>query len=111
MVDDRGKLVGRLTVDTVMDLARDEADLRALKRAGLTRDEDLFAGPWDSARNRWPWLAVNLVTAFAASRVIGRFEGAISGLSALATLMPIVASIGGNTGNQTMAIVIRSSVC
>ena len=106
VMDDRGKLVGRLTVDTVMDLARDEADLRALKRAGLTRDEDLFAGPWDSARNRWPWLAVNLVTAFAASRVIGRFEGAISGLSALATLMPIVASIGGNTGNQTMAIMI-----
>jgi len=85
VVDDRGKLVGRLTVDTVMDLARDEADLRALKRAGLTRDEDLFAGPWDSARNRWPWLAVNLVTAFVASRVIGRFEGVISGLSALAT--------------------------
>jgi magnesium transporter len=108
VVDDRGKLVGRLTVDTVMDLARDEADLRALKRAGLTRDEDLFAGPWDSARNRWPWLAVNLVTAFAASRVIGRFEGAIAGLSALATLMPIVASIGGNTGNQTMAIMIRA---
>jgi magnesium transporter len=108
VVDDRGKLVGRLTVDTVMDLARDEADLRALKRAGLTRDEDLFAGPLDSARNRWPWLAVNLVTAFAASRVIGRFEGAITGLSALATLMPIVASIGGNTGNQTMAIMIRA---
>ena len=58
VMDDRGKLVGRLTVDTVMDLARDEADLRALKRAGLTRDEDLFAAPWDSARNRWPWLAV-----------------------------------------------------
>lgn len=108
VVDDRGKLVGRLTVDTVMDLARDAADLRALKRAGLTRDEDLFAGPWDSARNRWPWLAINLITAFAASRVIGRFEGTISGLSALATLMPIVASIGGNTGNQTMAIMIRA---
>lgn len=108
VVDDRGKLVGRLTVDTVMDLARAEADLRALKRAGLTRDEDLFAGPWDSARNRWPWLAINLVTAFAASRVIGRFEGVITSLSALATLMPIVASIGGNTGNQTMAIMIRA---
>jgi magnesium transporter len=108
VVDDRGKLVGRLTVDTAMDLAREEADLRALKRAGLTRDEDLFAGPWDSARNRWPWLAINLVTAFVASRVIGRFEGAISGLTALAALMPIVASIGGNTGNQTMAIMIRA---
>jgi magnesium transporter len=108
VVDDRGKLVGRLTVDRVMDLARHEAELRALMRAGLTRDEDLFARPWDSARNRWPWLAINLVTAFAASRVIGRFEAAITGLSALATLMPIVASIGGNTGNQTMAIMIRA---
>jgi magnesium transporter len=108
VVDDRGKLVGRLTVDTVMDLVRDEADLRALKRAGLTRDEDIFAAPWDSALNRWPWLAINLVTAFIASRVIGQFEGAIRGLSALAALMPIVASIGGNTGNQTMAIMIRA---
>jgi magnesium transporter len=64
--------------------------------------------PWDSARNRWPWLAVNLVTAFVASRVIGQFEGEIQQLSALAALMPIVASVGGNTGNQTMALVIRA---
>jgi magnesium transporter len=108
VVDDRGKLVGRLTVDSVMDVVRADAEWRALKQAGLTRDEDLFAHPWDSARNRWPWLAINLVTAFVASRVIGRFEGTITSLSALATLMPIVASIGGNTGNQTMAIVIRA---
>jgi magnesium transporter len=108
VVDDRGKLIGRLTVDAVMDFVRAEAELRALKQAGLTGDEDLFARPWDSARNRWPWLAINLVTAFVASRVIGRFEGTITSLSALATLMPIVASIGGNTGNQTMAIMIRA---
>jgi magnesium transporter len=108
VVDDRGKLVGRLTVDSVMDFVRADAEWRALKQAGLSRDEDLFARPWDSARNRWPWLAINLVTAFIASRVIGRFEGTITSLSALATLMPIVASIGGNTGNQTMAIVIRA---
>jgi magnesium transporter len=108
VVDDRGKLVGRITVDSVMDVVRADAEWRALKQAGLSRDEDLFARPWDSARNRWPWLAINLVTAFVASRVIGRFEGTISSLSALATLMPIVASIGGNTGNQTMAIVIRA---
>ena len=74
----------------------------------MSRDEDIFAGPLDSARNRWPWLAINLVTAFVASRVIGQFESTITSLSALATLMPIVASIGGNTGNQTMAIVIRA---
>jgi magnesium transporter len=91
-----------------MDLLRDESSLRALQRAGLSRDEDLFAAPWTSARNRWPWLAINLVTAFIASRVIGQFEGAIEELAALAALMPIVASIGGNTGNQTMALVIRA---
>jgi magnesium transporter len=107
VIDERGKLVGRLTVDAVMDFVRDESNLNALKRAGLSGDEDLFAGPWQSARNRWPWLAVNLVTAFVASRVIGQFEGEIQSLASLAALMPIVASIGGNTGNQTMALVIR----
>jgi len=108
VVDDRGKLVGRLTVDAVMDMARTQADQRALAQAGLSRGEDLFASPWDSARNRWPWLGLNLVTAFIASRVIGQFEGAIRGLAALAALMPIVASIGGNTGNQTTALMIRA---
>lgn len=108
VVDDRGKLVGRLTVDVVMDVLRSEADLRTLKQAGLTRDEDLFGRPLDSALNRWPWLGINLVTAFVASRVIGQFEHTIRDLSALATLMPIVASIGGNTGNQTMALMIRA---
>lgn len=108
VVDNRGKLVGRLTVDAVMDVLRDESSLQALRSAGLSDDEDLFASLWDSARNRWPWLAVNLVTAFVASRVIGQFEGVIQQLAALAALMPIVASIGGNTGNQSMALVIRS---
>jgi len=107
VVDERGKLVGRLTVDAVMDFVRDESNLQALKRAGLSGDEDLFGGPWQSARNRWPWLAINLVTAFVASRVIAQFEGEIQSLASLAALMPIVASIGGNTGNQTMALVIR----
>jgi magnesium transporter len=108
VVDDRGKLVGRLTVDAAMDVMRQQADLQALRTAGLREDEDLFALPFASARNRWPWLGVNLVTAFIASRIIGQFEGTIDRLSALAALMPIVASIGGNTGNQTMAIVIRA---
>ena len=108
VVDDRGKLIGRLTVDAAMDVMRQQADLQALRTAGLREDEDLFAAPLASARNRWPWLGINLVTAFIASRVIGQFEGTIDQLSALAALMPIVASIGGNTGNQTMAIVIRA---
>jgi len=108
VVDDRGKLVGRLTVDAAMDFVRNEANLQALKRAGLRGDEDLFAAPLSSARNRWPWLAINLLTAFIASRVIGQFEGTIERIASLATLMPIVASIGGNTGNQTMALMIRA---
>jgi magnesium transporter len=108
VVNDRGRIVGRFTVDAAMDALRAESSLRELKSAGLSGDEDLFAAPWDSARNRWPWLGVNLVTAFAASRVIGQFEMAIQQLAALAALMPIVASIGGNTGNQTMALVIRA---
>jgi len=108
VIDNRGKLVGRLTVDAVLDVLRDESSLQALRSAGLSEDEDLFASLWDSARNRWPWLAINLVTAFIASRVIGQFESVIQQLAALAALMPIVASIGGNTGNQTMALVIRS---
>jgi magnesium transporter len=107
VVDDRGKLVGRITVEAVMDVLRQEAELRALRIAGLSKDEDLFAAPWASARNRWPWLGLNLMTAFVASRIIGQFEFAIQELAALAALMPIVASIGGNTGNQTMTLVIR----
>jgi hypothetical protein len=87
---------------TVLDLVREEAERYALKREGLRGDEDLFAPIWNSARERWLWLCVNLFTAFAASRVISVFEGTIEHLVALATLMPIVASIAGNTGNQTI---------
>ncbi len=108
VVDDRGKLLGRLMIDAIMDVARAEADRSVLKQAGLQREEDLFAPVLDSARNRWPWLAVNLLTAFFASRVIGLFEHTIGQLVALATLMPVVASIGGNTGNQTVALVTRA---
>jgi magnesium transporter len=108
VVDDRGKLVGRVTVDAVMDFLRREAELRDLKRAGLSGEEDLFAPVWASARNRWSWLAVNLVTAFLASRVIGVFSETIEKLVALATLMPVVASVGGNTGNQTVALLVRA---
>ncbi len=107
VVDERGKLLGVVTAEALLEFVRDEAELLALKRAGLAGEEDLFASAWDGARNRWLWLAVNLVTAFLASRVIGLFEDTIRGLVALATLMPIVASIGGNTGNQTVALMVR----
>jgi magnesium transporter len=108
VVDERGKLVGRLTVDAVMDFRRREAELQALQRAGLRGEEDLFAPAWHSARNRALWLGINLGTAFLASRVIGLFERTIADLVALATLMPVVASVGGNTGNQTIALLIRA---
>jgi magnesium transporter len=91
-----------------MDVLRDQSNLQALRTAGLRGEEDLFAAPWESARNRWPWRGINLVTAFLASRVIGQFEGSIQQMASLAALMPIVASIGGNTGKQTMALMIRA---
>jgi magnesium transporter len=108
IVDDRGKLIGRVTADAVMDFIRASSETEVLALAGLRQAEDLFAPVADSARNRWPWLAVNLGTAFLASRIIGAFEGTIQQIVALAALMPIVASIGGNTGNQTVALVVRA---
>ena len=75
--------------------------------AGLREEEDFFASVWKSVQNRWAWLAVNLVTALVASRVIGLFEGSIEKIVALAALMPIVAGIGGNSGNQTTTMIVR----
>jgi magnesium transporter len=108
VVDDRGKLIGRITIDRVIDYLRDFSEQRDLTRAGLRGAEDLFAPVRQSVVNRWPWLCLNLATAFIASRVISQFEQTISSIVALAALMPIVASIGGNTGNQTVALVIRA---
>lgn len=102
------EVVGRITIDDIVDASNDQRDRDSLRQVGLSEEEDLFAPAWQSGRNRWPWLALNLFTAFIASRVIGFYEPTIEKLVALATLMPIVASIGGNTGNQTMALVIRS---
>ncbi|MDO4683109.1 MAG: magnesium transporter [Lautropia sp.] len=108
VVDEAGTLIGRLTVNDVVDVIREEGETDVLNQAGLREDEDLFASVWQSASNRWLWLAVNLVTAFLASRVIGLFDGTIEKVVALAALMPIVAGLAGNSGNQTMALVIRS---
>ncbi len=108
VLNERGKLAGRLTVDVMMDYVREKTSDELLKLAGLSREEDLFASIWGGARNRWLWLGLNLVTAFVASRIIGAFEASIVQLVALAALMPIVASVGGNTGNQTTALVIRA---
>ena len=107
VVNVHGQLVGRLTVDQVMEVAVDAAQEDMLAQVGLQHEEDLFANVWQAARNRWPWLVINLFTAFIASRVIGVFEGTIEKVVALAALMPIVASIGGNTGNQAVALTVR----
>lgn len=108
VVDTEGKLVGRVTVNAVVDYIRESTETEQLSRAGLREGEDIFASVWDSVKNRWSWLAVNLVTAFVASRVIGAFEGSIEKLVALAALMPIVAGIGGNSGNQTITMIVRA---
>lgn len=107
VVDVNNKIVGRLTVDTVMDFIRDEAESEMFSMAGLREEEDLFSSVWKSVQNRWTWLAINLVTAVVASRVIGLFEGSIAQFAALAALMPIVAGIGGNSGNQTITMIVR----
>ncbi|HET7133264.1 MAG TPA: magnesium transporter [Gammaproteobacteria bacterium] len=107
VVNPHRQVVGMLTVDAVLDQVKQDSFKQSLSQVGLSEDEDLFAPIWRSSRKRWVWLGVNLFTAFVASRVVGRFEGSIEKLAALAALMPIVASIGGNTGNQTVALVIR----
>jgi magnesium transporter len=108
VVDLTGKLVGRVTVAAVVDYIRERSESEALAKGGLRESEDIFAPVWDSLKNRWSWLAINMVTAFVASRVIGAFEGSIEKLVALAALMPIVAGIGGNSGNQTTTMIVRA---
>ncbi|HEY0199088.1 MAG TPA: magnesium transporter [Rhodanobacter sp.] len=108
VVDERGHLIGRITIDAMVDVIREVGESEALSRGGLREEEDIFASVWASLKNRWSWLAINLVTAFIASRVIGLFEGSIQKLVALATLMPIVAGIGGNSGNQTITMIVRA---
>ena len=108
VVDGDEKLIGRVTVNSVVDFIREETDSEKLSAGGLREEEDLFASVWSSVKNRWTWLAINLVTAFIASRVIGIFEGSIEKIVALAALMPIVAGIGGNSGNQTITMIVRA---
>ena len=107
VVDKKNKLIGRLSVDAVVDFIKEDAENEKLSMAGLREEEDLFSSIWKSVKNRWAWLAINLVTAIVASRVIGVFEGSIEKVVALAALMPIVAGIGGNSGNQTTTMIVR----
>lgn len=108
VVDKDNRLLGRITIDDVVDVIRDEAEHSMLSMAGLGEDEDTFATVKKSVNRRSIWLAVNLITAFLASWVIGLFETTIQKQVALAVLMPIVASMGGIAGSQTLTLVIRS---
>lgn len=107
IVDDNGLLLGRITVDDVLDVIRAESEHSLMGLAGLSEDDDMFAPALTSARRRAVWLMVNLATAFLAAWVIGRFEATIDQLVALAILMPVVASMGGIAGSQTLTIMIR----
>ena len=108
VVDADNRLLGRITIDDVVDVIRDKADHSFMGTAGLTEEEDLFAPVLKSTRRRLIWLGVNLVTAILASWVIRQFDGTIDKLVALAILMPIVASMGGIAGSQTLTLVIRA---
>jgi magnesium transporter len=107
VVNGQGKLLGRITIDDVVDVIRQEADHSLMSMAGLSEEEDLFASVASSSRRRAVWLGVNLATALLASWVIGLFDAAIEKVVALAVLMPIVASMGGIAGSQTLTLVIR----
>ena len=107
VVDEDGRLLGRITVDDVVDVIIEDADEAVLARAGLDTDEDTFAPIWRSSQRRAVWLGINLITAFMAAAVINLFEETIGKVVALAVLMPIVASMGGIAGTQTLTLVIR----
>ncbi len=107
VVDDLGHLLGRITIDDVVDVIREEGEHQFMGQAGLSEGEDMFAPVLVSARRRALWLGVNLMTAFLASWVIGQFEATLSQVVALAVLMPVVASMGGVAGSQTLTLAIR----
>ena len=107
VIDGFGKLIGAITVDDVVDVLRAENDKKIMSTAGIVEDYDMFGPFFMAARQRSLWLAVNLATAFLAAWVIGLFEGAIEKMVALAVLMPVVASMGGVAGTQSLTIVIR----
>lgn len=107
VIDEEGRLLGRVTIDDVVDVIREGADHSLMSMAGLDEYEDTFAPVWKTTRRRSVWLGINLLTAMLASWVIGLFEATLDKVVALAVLMPIVASMGGIAGSQTLTLVIR----
>ena len=108
VVDQRGRLVGMITIDDVVDLIREKADEDILKLGGVAGEGDLYLAAFKTARSRFGWLGVNLITAIMASLAIAIFETTIEKLVSLAILMPIVASMGGNAGTQTLTVAVRA---
>jgi magnesium transporter len=107
VVDTEGRLIGRITGDDVVDLMREDADRTVMQMAGLNQEADIFGPVLAGSRSRALWLGINLLTALLAAAVISRFEATLEQLVALAVLMPIVASMGGVAGSQTLTLVIR----
>ena len=107
VIDEKNQLVGRITIDDVVDVIRDQAEHSVMSMVGLDEDEDVFAPILLSSRRRSVWLGVNLITAFIAVYFIGLFEATLQQKIALAILMPVVASMGGIAGTQTLIIVTR----
>ena len=108
VVDTRGRLIGMITIDDVVDLIREKADEDILKLGGVSAEGDLYLAAFKTARNRFGWLAINLITAILASISIAIFETTIDKIVSLAILMPIVASMGGNAGTQTLTVAVRA---
>jgi magnesium transporter len=107
VVDQHNVLLGRITIDDVVDIIRNQADHNVMSMAGLDEEEDLFSAVPRATRKRALWLGINLATAFLASFVIGRFDVALEQIVALAILMPVVASMGGIAGTQTLTLIVR----
>ena len=108
VVNAKKRLIGMITVDDVVEVIQEEAEEDMLKLAGVSGDTDLYMAAWQTARSRFSWLFVNLLTAILASIAISFFEGTIKQIVALAVLMPIVASMGGNAGTQTLTVAVRA---
>lgn len=108
VVDEAGRLVGVITIDDAMDVLEDEAEEDMMRLAGLGKEEEITDSVWETTRQRFPWLGVNLITAVFASIVISLFEETIAAIVALAVLMPIVASMGGNAGTQSLTVAVRA---
>lgn len=102
-------MLGRIAIDDVVDVIRDEGGHSLMSVAGLNEEEDMFAPVLSSARGRALWLGVNLATALLASWAIGRFEATLQQVVALAVLMPVVASMGGIAGRQVLTVIIRGT--